>query len=139
MALKTEKYRKYYLKCSNTFFADCTSKPFYEQVLLHGNHIVPNKQYLKRSICFGILLIFEIISDINVASFLSTILKHKFKQNQNRFRSHSNRIEFNRKFGIWLRDSLKRDPRVEHSWKFEPDPIDLDRVGCASDASGTAV
>ena len=23
MALKTEKYRKYYLKCSNTFFADC--------------------------------------------------------------------------------------------------------------------
>ena len=25
MAPKTEKYRKYYLKCSNTFFADCNS------------------------------------------------------------------------------------------------------------------
>ena len=25
MALKTEKYRKYYLKCSNTFLAGCTA------------------------------------------------------------------------------------------------------------------
>ena len=28
MALKTEKYRKYYLKCSNTFFADCILQEF---------------------------------------------------------------------------------------------------------------
>ena len=27
MALKTEKYRKYYLKCSNTFLAGCTMFP----------------------------------------------------------------------------------------------------------------
>ena len=28
MALKTEKYRKYYLKCSNTFFADCITQEY---------------------------------------------------------------------------------------------------------------
>ena len=50
-----------------------------------------------------------------------------------------NRIEFNRKVGIWQLDSLKRDPQVEQSLKFELDPLDLDQVGCALDASGTAV
>ena len=34
MALKTEKYRKYYLKCSNTFFADCISSFFF--LLIHA-------------------------------------------------------------------------------------------------------
>ena len=47
-------------------------------------------------------------------------------------------IEFNRKVGIWQRDWLKHDSQEEHSLKFEPDPVNLDRVGCSSDARGTA-
>ena len=48
-------------------------------------------------------------------------------------------MEFNKKVGIWQGNSLKRDPQVECPLKHEPDPVDLYQVGCASDASGTAV
>ena len=44
-----------------------------------------------------------------------------------------------KKFGIWQGDSLKCDPQVEYPLKDEPDAVDLYQVGCASDASGTAV
>ena len=37
MALKTEKYRKYYLKCSNTFLAGC----IYAEKVFIRNHILP--------------------------------------------------------------------------------------------------
>ena len=50
-----------------------------------------------------------------------------------------NLIEFNRKVLVWQRNSLKRDPQVEHLLQFEPDPVDPDRVRCALGASGTAV
>ena len=41
-----------------------------------------------------------------------------------------NSIVLNWKVGIWQRDSFKYDLQVEHSMKFEPDPVDPDQVGC---------
>ena len=73
------------------------------------------------------------------------ILKYKYQQNQNCFWSQNNRIEYLiivsnlTKILIWQRDSLKRDPQVEHPLQFEPDPVDPDRIRWALGASGTAV
>ena len=52
MALKTEKYRKYYLKCSNTFFADCTiNSRKYQAFKKNARVLLWNNRELMQSFC----------------------------------------------------------------------------------------
>ena len=99
LALKTEKYRKYYLKCSNTFFADCTYCIFFlNNYLFTLTKMNAIKMYVKKwSLLFNKIEVKRIYCRTSRTKFIIAVVLVVILKNILKIRRHN--LDFSRKGG----------------------------------------